>query len=260
MEQNGRRVVEVEVASHLGGGRLDTVDVTAHRPLQVDLVDEIHEQWSRAGGAPPPGLVVAVRLAHRDHRIGGDEPADVVRDRSGCRFDEVAVATVLPDQQVDAVMRGDRAQLLPRTKRVGDRLLDEQVHTVACEERADLEMKLVRGGDDDAVESPVDQFAVVDVQRNAELRGQRRRTVIETGQSDQRHGGRFCSQRGVEATDRSRTDDPESNWLHGPELRLSRPAARRIPTTGRRVGVVPSTCPRRTGPDSPSRARRRSTV
>ncbi len=114
VEQNGRRVVEVEVASHLGGGRLDTVDVTAHRPLQVDLVDEIHEQWSRAGGAPPLGLVVAVGLAHRDHRIGGDEPADVVRDRSGCRFDEVVVATVLPDEQVDAVMRGDRAQLLPR--------------------------------------------------------------------------------------------------------------------------------------------------
>jgi hypothetical protein len=193
---------------------LDAVDVAADRPLQVDLVDEIHEQGPRAGGAPPRGLVVAVGLAHRDHRIGRDEPSDVVRDNCGRHLDEVVVATVLPDEQVDAVVRGGRAQFLPGAKCVGDRLFDEQVDPVTGEERADLEMEPVRGGDDDPVESPVDQFAVVGVQRHPELSGQRHRTVIEAGQADERHLGHSSCQRGVETTDRSRADHPESNRLH----------------------------------------------
>ena len=260
MEQNGRRVVEIEVASHLGGGRLDAVDVTAHRPLQVDLVDEVHQQRSRASGTPPLGFVVAVGLPHRDHRVGGDEPPDVVGDARGCRFDEVVVATVLPDEQVDAVVRRNRAQLLPGSERVGDRLLDEQVDAVAGEERADLEMKLVRRGDDDAVDVPVDQLVIVGVQRHAELAANGRRTVIEAGQSDQRHVRASRCQRGVEATDRSRADDPESNWLHDRSVVSVGLRHVESPPWTDEIGVVPSTCRRRTGRDSPARARRRSTA
>ena len=49
MEEHGRRVIEIELASHLRGGGLHALDVTAHRSLQVDLVDEVHEQGSRPG-------------------------------------------------------------------------------------------------------------------------------------------------------------------------------------------------------------------
>ena len=40
MEEHGRRVIEVELASHLRGGGLYALDVTAHRSLHVDLVDD----------------------------------------------------------------------------------------------------------------------------------------------------------------------------------------------------------------------------
>ena len=49
---------------------------------------------------------------------------------------------MLPDEEVDIVMRRDRAQLLPRNQCVGDRLLDEQVHAVTCEVRADRRLYL----------------------------------------------------------------------------------------------------------------------
>ena len=158
-----------------------------------------------------------------------------LRDRSGCRFDEVVVATVLPDEQVDAVVRRDRAQLLPGSERVGDRLLDEQVDAVAGEERADLEMKLVRGGDDDAVESPVDQLAIVGVQRHAELSGQRRRTVIEAGQSDQRHVAAPLppARRGGDRSFPCRRSRVEpAPWTRS--FVSVDAAGRRVPTTGRR--------------------------
>ena len=166
VKQHSRRVVEVEPPADPSRDGLNAIDLATDDALHVDLVDEVDEQRTGAGGPPPLGLVVAVGLAHGDHRVRCDQAPEVVGDDLARGLDEVAEAAVMADEEMDVVGGRDGAQLLARRDGVGDRLLDEHVHAVAGEARTHLEVQLVRDGDDDALDAPVDELAVVGVHRH----------------------------------------------------------------------------------------------
>ena len=219
-DQDGCGVVEIERSSHLCGRCLNAVDLTAHHPQQVDLVDQIDQEWTRCSGASPLGHVVAARLSHGDHRVGGNQPTEVVSDRSRRRFDQVVVAAMMPDEQLDSGVCCDRTQVLAGTDGVGNWLFDEKVDPVASEERSDFEMR-----------------------RGSASQRSRRRLPARPVRDSRRVGPR-------------RADRPTATHLR--RGRTPRPARRRAPvapTSAWRRPIAPvPTIPSRTGSMCSSRA------
>ena len=73
------------------------------------------------------------------------------------------------------------------------------------------------------------QFAVVGVQRHAELIGQRLRTLIEAGQAGQNDIGHPRRQLGVYAGRSCPRRRSRAYWLHGITVLPGRRAGRRVP-------------------------------
>ena len=144
-QRNGG-ILDREAALAVRGDRLDGHDFTDREAEEIDLVDQVDQDRTAAGLAPPRrDLKIAFRFVRGPDRRDPDDVADPpLTEQRLQRPDLQMMATVMTDQRFDAAFAYLSQQRRRALQRIGDRFLDQDIDAPPGAFDAGLGVKLVR--------------------------------------------------------------------------------------------------------------------